>query len=241
MLEVPPSAATGAGSATSRVAWVSRDTTPMNVTRPVSKSGTPCLPRICSRTLLLSLSADVRSSNDVASPREVRGVLATKVTVHDGSGGGGSVASEYNNQASDGGGAGGVGDDAAEAVVVVSTAAATTQPTTKAPLSTTTMLNFTITAAVAINMQDASENVNSLVDAAAGAVASPTTTAATITTAATLYWESFWNRSRISLPNQPQLEAMWLGAQYNLACAAAASDSRGDAAYVPAPGLFGTF
>lgn len=101
------------------------------------------------------------------------------------------------------------------------------------------MLKFVITAGVAVNIEDASQSIGSVVEAATAKVTTPDAAAPAVLAAASLHWQQFWNQSRISLPTEPQLEAMWLGAQYNLGCAAAASNVRADAKYIPAPGLFG--
>lgn len=215
------------GKSASKVVWVSREAIPANVT----------------------------------SPRPIRASLATKVSITDGSSsssGGGSVVAEYNNQAADPTpGSGNVGDDAAEAVVIISTASlaparhatstitspspprSTSLPASSSSSSSSQMLKFVITAGVAVNIEDASQTIGSVVEAATAKVTTPDAAAPAVLAAASLHWQQFWNQSRISLPTEPQLEAMWLGAQYNLGCAAAASNVRADAKYIPAPGLFG--
>lgn len=57
--------------------------------------------------------------------------------------------------------------------------------------------------------------------------------AAAIAVASTSWWETFWSKSAISLPDEPQIEALWYGAQYILACSASVD------ALVPPPGLYG--
>lgn len=47
------------------------------------------------------------------------------------------------------------------------------------------------------------------------------------------WWNAYWKKSSISLIGNPELEHMWHGAQYILACAASTNAS------VPAPGLYG--
>jgi hypothetical protein len=159
--------------------------------------------------------------NNITSPRPVRAVLASSITVDNAASSSSAVVARYNNQAagpssSDAGarggggdrGGGAVGDDAAEAVVVVSLS----QPTT-------TSTNFTIISAVAVNVADAAQPTASLVTAAVSMLAGGGAAEAdSVATAATASWQQFWNRSRVHLPTQPKVEAFWLGAQYNLAC-----------------------
>jgi hypothetical protein len=51
-----------------------------------------------------------------------------------------------------------------------------------------------------------------------------------VRTAAVQWWTAFWQRSSVSLPTQPALEALWVGGQYILACTASTDAS------VPPPG-----
>jgi hypothetical protein len=96
--------------------------------------------------------------------------------------------------------------------------------------------SFLVTTALAENLRlSNASGFDALVQAAAATVNSPQATHYAVATAASSWWEDFWSRSTISLPTQPQIEQLWLGAQYILAISSS-TDPR-----VPAPGLFGPF
>jgi hypothetical protein len=56
--------------------------------------------------------------------------------------------------------------------------------------------------------------------AAAAAKAAATTALAPLEAAAAAWWASFWAMSSVTFPSDPQLESLWNGASYILACAA---------------------
>jgi hypothetical protein len=56
--------------------------------------------------------------------------------------------------------------------------------------------------------------------AAAAAKAAATTAVAPLEAAAAAWWDSFWAVSSVTFPGDPQLESLWNGASYILACAA---------------------
>jgi hypothetical protein len=71
--------------------------------------------------------------------------------------------------------------------------------------------------------------------AALAAALAPGDAPARIAAAAAAWWAAFWAKSSVSLPSRPGAEAVWVGAQYILACTSATTSA------IPAPGLYGVW
>eukprot|EP01065_Artemidia_motanka_P032904 TRINITY_DN39886_c0_g1_i1.p1 TRINITY_DN39886_c0_g1~~TRINITY_DN39886_c0_g1_i1.p1 ORF type:complete len:762 (+),score=211.77 TRINITY_DN39886_c0_g1_i1:54-2339(+) len=74
----------------------------------------------------------------------------------------------------------------------------------------------------------------------AAVAAAASADAASIAAAAGSWWESFWSKSSISLPTQPDIEAFWYGAQYITAGMSVSTDRLLKAkSLIPPSGLYG--
>lgn len=83
----------------------------------------------------------------------------------------------------------------------------------------------------------AAPNASSTALAAAAATAAGSADPAAIAQEAAAWWATFWDTSYVHLPTEPEIEALWNGAQYILASSASPAVDKN----TPAPGLGGPF